>query len=68
MKRFTAKTLDDAIVLACQDYGILPDQLNYSIIEEKKGLFAKKVEIEVYDLSDAIEFAQEYLVNAISTF
>ena len=29
MKRFTAKTLDDAIVLACQDYGILPDQLNY---------------------------------------
>ena len=68
MKRFTAKTLDDAIVLACQDYGILPDQLNYAIIEEKKGLFAKKVEIEVYDLSDAIEFAQEYLVNAISTF
>ena len=68
MKRFTAKTLDDAIVLACQDYGILPDQLNYSIIEEKKGLFAKKVEIEVYDLSDAIEFAQEYLVNAISSF
>ena len=68
MKRFTAKTLDDAIVLACQDYGILPDQLNYSIIEEKKGLFAKKVEVEVYDLSDAIEFAQEYLVNAISSF
>ena len=68
MKRFTAKTLDDAIVLACQDYGILPDQLNYAIIEEKKGLFAKKVEIEVYDLSDAIEFAQEYLVNAISSF
>ena len=68
MKKFTAKTLEDAIVLACQDYGILPDQLNYSIIEEKKGLFAKKVEIEVYDLSDAIEFAQEYLVNAISTF
>ena len=68
MKRFTAKTLDDAIVLACQDYGILPDQLNYSIVEEKKGLFAKKVEIEVYDLSDAIEFAQEYLVNAISSF
>ena len=68
MKKFTAKTLEDAIVLACQDYGIFPDQLNYSIIEEKKGLFAKKVEIEVYDLSDAIEFAQEYLVNAISTF
>ena len=68
MKRFTAKTLDDAIVLACQDYGILPDQLNYSIIEEKKGLFAKKVDIEVYDFSDAIEFAQEYLVNAISSF
>ena len=68
MKRFTAKTLDDAIVLACQDYGILPDQLNYSIIDEKKGLYPKKVEIEVYDLSDAIEFAQEYLVNAISTF
>ena len=68
MKRFTAKTLDDAIVLACQDYGILPDALNYSVVEEKKGLFSKKVEIEVYDLSDAIEFAQEYLVNAIATF
>lgn len=68
MKRFTAKTLDDAIVLACQDYGCLPEQLNYNVIEEKKGLFNKKVEIEVFDLSDAIEYAQEYLVNAIAGF
>ena len=28
MKRFTTKTLDDAIVLARKDYAILPDKLN----------------------------------------
>lgn len=68
MKRFSAKTLDDAIVLACQDYGCLPENLNYVVVEEKKGLFSRKVEIEVYDLSDAIEFAESYIKNACASF
>ena len=48
----------------------MPEDLNYQVVNEVKGLFnkTKSIEIEVYELSDAIEFAQEYIVNAIASF
>ena len=55
MKTYEGKTVDDAISFACQDLGIALDDLNYEIIEEKKGLFSKKVVIECYT-TDMEEF------------
>ena len=57
MKTYEGKTLDDVIQHACQDLGITPDELTYEIIEEKKGLFSKKVVIECYCES----MVQEYM-------
>lgn len=62
MKKYQAKTIDEALEMAAQESGILPSDVNFAVQEEKKGLF-KKVTIEVYELSDAIEFAEEYLKN-----
>jgi spoIIIJ-associated protein len=62
MKKYQAKTIDEALEMAAQELGILPSDVNFAVQEEKQGLF-KKVTIEVYELSDAIEFAEEYLKN-----
>ncbi|MDY0345460.1 MAG: RNA-binding cell elongation regulator Jag/EloR [Bacilli bacterium] len=62
MKRYQAKTIDEAVEIAAQELGILPSEVNFAVQEEKKGLF-KKVTIEVYELSDAIEFTEDYLKN-----
>ena len=68
MKRFVAKTVDEALELAAAEFGENKEALVYKVIEEKKGLFIKKAEIEVYDLSDAIEFCENYVVTAIASF
>lgn len=57
MKTYEGKTIDEVIQHACQDLGVTPDQLTYEIIEEKKGLFSKKVVIECF----TIKLVQEYL-------
>lgn len=60
MKIYQAKTIEEAVNLAAQELGILPNDVNFAVQEEKKGLF-KKVIIEVYETSDAIEFAENYI-------
>lgn len=68
MKRFVAKTIEEALSLAATELGESKETIVYKVIEEKKGLFSKKAEIEVYDLSDAIEFCENYVVTAIASF
>lgn len=46
MKRYTARTVQDAINLACQDLGVTIDDLNYEVISETRTFFTKKAEIE----------------------
>jgi spoIIIJ-associated protein len=65
MKEFTSKTVDDAVNDAAKELGVPADQLVYKVTEEKKGLFSKKATIEVYDVDDAVTFAQDYLKTAI---
>jgi spoIIIJ-associated protein len=60
MKIYQAKTIEEAVNLAAQELGILPNDVNFAVQEEKKGLF-KKATIEVYETSDAIEFAENYI-------
>jgi spoIIIJ-associated protein len=65
MKEFTSKTVEEAVNAASTELGVPADQLVYKVTEEKKGLFSKKATIEVYDVNDAVVFAQEYLKTAI---
>lgn len=60
MKKYQAKTVEEALELASQELGVEQAEINFAIQEEKKGLF-KKVTIEVYELSDAVAFAEEYI-------
>lgn len=66
MKTYTAKTLEDAIKAAVDELGVPEEELAYEVAEEKKGLFSKKVVINVYELSDAIEFMEKYLKDVIT--
>jgi spoIIIJ-associated protein len=68
MKTYTTKTLEDALAQAEKDLKIPANDLSYKIVEEKVGLFSKKLVIEVYEVSDAIIFAEAYLLKAISQF
>jgi spoIIIJ-associated protein len=61
MKTYEGKTVEDAVNHACQDLGISIEDLNYEIIEEKKGLFSKKVIIECY----TIDMVMDYMENQV---
>ena len=66
MKTYEEKTLDDVIQHACQDLGITPDELTYEIIEEKKGLFSKKVVIECYCESMVQEYLESFVRKTLT--
>lgn len=61
MKQYSGKTLDDALAKAANDLHVNLEDLNYIVTEEKKSFFSKKVEIDVFLLSDVIDFACHYL-------
>ena len=65
MKTYTGKTLEEVVALACEEAKVEEKDLNYRVTEEKKGLFSKRITIEVYDLSDAIAFIEGYLTQII---
>lgn len=66
MKTYTTKTLEEALATAEKDLSTPIKDLSYKVVEEKIGLFSKKVVVEVYEVSDVVEFAQQYLVQSIS--
>ena len=66
MNVYSAKTLDDVLALASEKEGCPVSEINYKVIEEKKGLFSKKITIETYGVVDVINFTKEYLLNIIS--
>lgn len=45
--RFTFKTLEECIEEACKELNISEDKLEYTVIENKRGLFKSKATIEV---------------------
>lgn len=65
MKLYTGKTPEDALKLAAEEQGVAVEKLIYIVSDKKKGIFNKKFIVEVYDLSDVITYAEEYLLKAI---
>ena len=68
MKTYTAKSLEEALKAAEAELLTPYQELAYKVVEEKAGLFSKKVVVEVYELADAVAFAESYLVKTISQF
>lgn len=61
MKNYEAKTLEEALSAASADLGVPQEEIKYNVIEEKKGLFSKKVVIECYDEQMVEDFIKDYL-------
>ena len=67
MKNYSAKTVEEALKLASEELGISEDNVTFKVLEEKKGLLSKKAVIEVYELTDVIDFAESYIKSVIES-
>lgn len=65
MKEFKNKTIEEALEDASKELGLPVASLVYKVVDEKKGLFRKEATIAVYEDADALDFAKEYLIEAI---
>ena len=63
MKQYTGKTVEEALQNASSETGIAVDELIYIVSDKRKGIFSKKIVVEVYDLADVIRFAEDYLLS-----
>lgn len=67
MKSYTGKTVEEALNAASQDTGTPVNELIYVITDKTKGIFSKKMVVDVYDLSDVIKFAEDYILDVIDS-
>ncbi len=65
MKIFQGKTVDEALEVASQELSLPVSEIVYIVSDKKKGLFNKKIMIEVYELPDIITYAENYILNVI---
>ncbi|MCR5505912.1 MAG: Jag N-terminal domain-containing protein [Bacilli bacterium] len=63
MKSFTGKTVEEALEAASKEMGTPIEELIYSVSDKKKGIFNKKLIVDVYDLSDIIQYAEDYVLG-----
>ena len=63
MEVYTGKTVEEALESASKELQIPVRDLIYVVLDKKTGLFTKKFQVEVYDLSDVIRFAEDYLLQ-----
>lgn len=66
MKTYTGKTLEEVLDKVSEETGITKDELIYIVTEEKKSLFKKSISVDVYDLSEVLDYASEYVVNILN--
>lgn len=66
MKTYEGKSVEDAINLACQDLGVMVDDLTYEVIEEKKSLFSKKVVIECYTNDMILDYMEDFIRRTLT--
>ena len=64
MEIYTGKTVEEALQKASEELNKPVSELIYLDTGKKSGLFSKKVQVEVYDLSDIVRYAEDYLLNA----
>lgn len=68
MKTFSGKTVEEAVAAACAELGLTENQLIYQVEDKKIGIFSKKFVIDVFEFSDVVRFAEDYILNVIDSF
>lgn len=63
MKNYQAKTLEEIIEQAAEDYGCDTSSLMYNVLEEKDGILGigKSITAEVFTMDDVKEFLFDYM-------
>ena len=64
MELYTGKTIEEALQKASEELNTPVSELIYLDTGKKVGILSKKVQIEVYSMSDVIRFAEDYLLYA----
>ena len=67
MEIYLGKTVEEALQAASEALKTPVNDLIYRVSDKKVGLFSKKFQVEVYDYSDVIRFAEDYLLNVIDS-
>ena len=67
MNEYIGKTVEEALATASAELNIPVEELVYLVTAEKAGLLKKKVIIEVYDLADIIQYAEQYILNVLDS-
>lgn len=67
MKCYSGKTVEEALQAASEDLNLPVEEIIYITEDKKKGLFSKKVIIDVYELADIITYAEDYILNVIDS-
>lgn len=67
MNEYIGKTVEEALATASEELNIPVEDLIYLVTAEKAGLLKKKVIIEVYDLADIIQYAEQYILNVLDS-
>ena len=65
MKTYTGKTAEEALEIAAEEAGVSVNDLIYIVTDKTKGIFTKKIVVEVYDLPDVIKYAEDYVLNVV---
>ena len=67
MKSYSGKTIEEALEAASSDLNLPVEELIYVAEDKKKGLFSKKVVVDVYEFSDIVTYAEDYILNVIDS-
>lgn len=65
MKVYQGKTVDEALQTASEELNRPIEELIYAVEDKKIGLFNKKYVVDVFELSDIIEYAEDYVLGVI---
>ena len=65
MKSYAAKTVEEALQLASEDLNTPVEEIIYILSDKKKGIFSKKLVIDVYELADIIKYAEDYILGIV---
>lgn len=65
MKSYAAKTVEEALQLASEDLNTPVEEIIYILSDKKKGIFSKKLVIDVYELADIVKYAEDYILGIV---
>ncbi len=68
MKVYQGKTVEDALQVASKELQIPIEDIVYIVEDKKVGIFNKKLVVDVYEMSDIVSYAEDYVLRVIDAF